>query len=152
MNHTVYLAGPISGLTYAEATQWRLLASDALAQHGIKSLSPLRNKEYLGAMGALSAQLYKEGALSPLSTQRGVMTRDFFDATRCDVLLVNLLGTRTVSIGTVLEIGWVFQARTPVVCCMEPGNPHDHAMVNEAIGFKAASVEEGIALTVSILG
>jgi hypothetical protein len=34
------------------------------------------------------------------------MTRDRFDATRCDVLLVNLLGAERVSIGTMMEVAW----------------------------------------------
>jgi hypothetical protein len=44
---TVYLAGPISGLNYDGATEWRIGFAGALAEVGIKGLSPMRAKEYL---------------------------------------------------------------------------------------------------------
>lgn len=92
------------------------------------------------------------GHLSPLSGPRGIMTRDRFDATRCGVLLVNLLGATKVSVGTVMEIAWADLKRTPVVVAIEPsGNPHEHAMVTEAIGFRCASMEEALQVTAAIL-
>jgi hypothetical protein len=79
------------------------------------------------------------------------MTRDRFDATRCDVLLVNLLGAERVSIGTVMEIAWADLRRTPIVAVMEEGNVHEHGMVNEAIGFRVTTLDEALNIIKSIL-
>jgi hypothetical protein len=80
------------------------------------------------------------------------MTRDRFDATRCDVLLVNLLGAKTVSIGTVMEIAWADNVRTPIVVAMEAkGNLHEHAMITEAIGFRVPTLEEAIDVVKAII-
>jgi len=153
--NTVYLAGPISGLSYAGATDWRDTAINSLAASGIKGLSPMRAKEYLRHVESdvgFSSTCEEYGHLSPLSGPRGIMTRDRFDATRCDVLLVNLLGAARPSIGTIMEIAWADLSRTPIVVAMEPGNPHEHAMVNEAIGFRCGSLDEALDVVKAILG
>ena len=43
--HTVYLAGPITGLTYDGATDWRHAVAADLNSVGIKGLSPMRGKD-----------------------------------------------------------------------------------------------------------
>lgn len=154
---TVYLAGPISGLNYDGATGWRDAVIADLAAAGIKGLSPMRAKEYLrdayDAQGGFSATCVEYGHLSCLSGPRGIMTRDRFDATRCDVLLVNLLGAERVSIGTMMEVAWADLCRTPIVAAMEVNgkNPHEHAMLNEAIGFRCGSLEEAVHVVKAIL-
>jgi nucleoside 2-deoxyribosyltransferase len=150
---TAYLAGPITGLDYAGATDWRDHATACLAPFGIKALSPLRSKGYLRGVESFSADgdVYRD--LSVLSTNRGIMTRDRHDATRCDVLLVNLLGAERVSIGTVMEIAWADACRTPIVCAIEPkGNPHEHGMVLEAIGFRVTHLDDAINIVKAIAG
>lgn len=151
--HTVYLAGPISGLDYNGATVWRDQARGML-EPDIHVLSPMRAKEYLqqvaGDVG-FSSTCEEYQHFSPLSGPRGIMTRDRFDATRCDVLFVNLIGASKVSVGTVMEIAWADLCRTPIVCAMEPGNVHEHCMVHEAIGFRVGSVDEGVHVVRSIL-
>lgn len=153
---TVYLAGPISGLGYIGATDWRNHAVDYLAEHGIKGLSPMRAKEYLKHVErdvGFSSTCEEYGHLSPLSGPRGIMTRDRFDATRCDVLLVNLLGATKPSIGTIMEIAWADLCRTPIVVAIEAdgSNPHEHAMVTEAIGFRCATLPEALDVVKAIL-
>lgn len=149
---TVYLAGPITGLNYEGATDWRNQAIATLAEVGVKGLSPMRGKEYLSGVKEFTSDGDMYGALSVMSSNRGIMTRDRFDAVRCDVLLVNLLGAPRVSIGTVMEIAWADACRTPIVCVMEPeGNIHDHGMVKEAIGFRVATLLEGLRIVAAIL-
>lgn len=143
---TVYLCGPIAGLSYEGATDWREYAAEKLKP--AKALSPMRNKEFLKDVGELASCGYDK---SVLSTNRGIMTRDRWDATRCDVLLVNLLDAKRVSIGSIMEIAWADLVRTPIVCAMEPGNPHEHGMVSEAIGYRVGTLDEAIAVTRSLL-
>lgn len=150
---SVYLAGPITGLTYDQGQDWRDYAELCLRNIGIEALSPLRAKSYLRKLhGPISGTGEEYAHLGPMSLPRGVMTRDRFDATRCDVLLVNLLGAEKVSIGTVMEIAWADLKRTPIVVAIEPiGNPHEHMMINEAIGFRTPDLDEAINITTAIL-
>jgi len=152
-NFTAYLAGPITGLSFEGATDWREYAVSELAAVGIKGLSPLRAKDYLRGVASFSADGDVYGHLSVLSTNRGIMTRDRHDATRCDVLLVNLLGAKRISIGTVMEIAWADQCRTPIVAAIEQGgNPHEHGMITEAIGFRVPSLAGAIDIVKAIAG
>jgi hypothetical protein len=80
-----------------------------------------------------------------LSSQRGIFARDSWDATRCDGIFVNLIGAERVSIGTVMEISWAWQARVPIILVMEDeGNIHEHSMIREACPFRVNSIEHGI--------
>lgn len=149
---TVYLAGPITGLDFKGATDWREFAKAELRKVGIKGLSPMRGKEYLAHVKEFTADGDMYGSLSVLSSNRGIMTRDRWDATRCDVLLVNLLNAPKVSIGTVMEIAWADSKRTPIVCAIEPsGNPHEHGMITEALGYRVPTLEEALHLVKAIL-
>jgi nucleoside 2-deoxyribosyltransferase len=145
---TVYLAGPITGCTYTSCTDWRKHVSDLLALAGITALDPMRGKTFLTDETSVGNN-YQH----PLGSPRGIMTRDHWDCTRCDVLLVNLLGATRVSIGTVMEIAWAWDNGIPVVVVMEPdGNPHDHAMIQEATGFRVSTMDNAVDLVRALLG
>lgn len=157
VNKCVYLAGPISGLTWNEATDWRQEVSNQLLRGGIKAISPLRAKVYLRECGPIKDHYTDNdidvAAFTNMSTPRGITTRDKFDCTRCSVIFVNLLGTTKVSIGTMIELGWANAHNIPVVLVIEEkDNIHDHAMVNELTGFRVKTIEEGIKVVQAILG
>lgn len=150
---TVYLAGPITGCDYGDCTDWREGVIADLAAHGIKALSPMRGKEYLKDIGVISGTGEEYAHLGPISLPRGVMTRDRWDSTRCDVLLVNLLGATRVSIGTVMEIAWADLCRTPIVCVMEDAdNPHEHMMIAEAVGYRVNNLPQALHIIKVMLG
>jgi nucleoside 2-deoxyribosyltransferase len=145
---TVYLAGPISGCSYDYCVEWRQHAVAKLFDAGIRGLSPMRCKEYLATEKIITGS-YPDCVLS---CDRGIYTRDRFDSLRCNVLLVNFLGAKSVSVGTVMEIGWADSVQTPIICVMEPqGNPHDHPMIREAIGFRVAFLKDALSVAISIL-
>ena len=137
----VYLAGPITGLSYDGCTDWREHAQNRLANHGIVGMSPMRHKDYL--LNRTNIQdTYEDNVLS---SQRGIFARDTWDTQRCDATLVNMLGAETVSIGTVMEISWAWSFRNPIVLVMEKeGNIHEHAMIREACPFRVETLEEAI--------
>ncbi len=75
---TIYLAGPITGLTHDEARYgWRLMFAqrlDAMDMDHIFCASPMRGKEFLQDLGVLSSgHDYPDNALS---TSAGITTRD----------------------------------------------------------------------------
>ena len=144
--YKVYLAGPITGLSFDGASNWREAVISSLPSH-IIGLSPLRGKEYLEKETALKDSY----DMHALSTKKAIVTRDRFDATRCDVLFVNLLGAKTVSIGTVMEIAWADAHRIPIIVVMEEGNIHTHGMLTEVAGYVVNTLAEGIFILKSIL-
>lgn len=151
---TVYLAGPITGLNYGESTDWRAYAISRLSREGIRGLSPMRGKEYLEAIAKdtpFTSDGDKYSIIHPLSTNRGITTRDRWDTMRCSVVLANFLGAKQVSIGTCMEIAWADSKRTPIVCVMEDGNPHEHGMILDVIGYRVRTLDEGLDLCAAIL-
>lgn len=151
MQPKVYLAGPISGLSYAGCTDWREHAIARLGEFNIRGLSPMRCKEYLSHLSNISADGHEYAHLGDFATPRAVMTRDHFDATRCDVLLVNLLGAEKVSIGTCMEIAWAFTHKIPVICAIEDNSIHSHMMIDEAIGFRTTDLDRAIDIAIGVL-
>jgi nucleoside 2-deoxyribosyltransferase len=147
MSKRVYLAGPIAGLTFDDCTDWREEAKKKFALHNVVAMSPMRAKEYLQTEGVLDAKCeeYEEKYGSVLSSTRGIITQDYWDCTTGHIILANFLDAERVSIGTVAEIAWAYQSRNPVVCVMEEkGNVHDHAFINEMVGFRVSTLDEGI--------
>lgn len=120
----------------------------------------MRAKDYLAREKKITGS-YEDKVMS---CSRGIMTRDRFDTMRCDVLLVNLLGAKKISIGTIMEIAWADAKRTPIICVMEnpvsgeerqigslTDNVHDHPMIREAIGFRVSTLDEAVDVALKIL-
>ena len=149
---SVYLAGAITGESYGGATDWREYVRTRLSP-GIVGLSPLRAKTYLEGEKAIGDCYDTQNGMStPLSTSRGIMTRDYFDCRNCDIMLANLLETKIVSIGTVMECAWAYAFDKPLIIVMEEeGNLHEHAMIREATGFRVNTIDKAIDVANSIL-
>lgn len=148
MRPSVYLAGPITGLTYDEGQDWRAYAKDWLDAEGIDGYSPLRAKDYLRACGVLEKQYH---GLNALSEPAGITARDRFDCMGRDLVLVNFVGATSVSIGTCIELGWADASRTPLVVAMEEDNVHHHAMVNAMAGFIVPTLDEALIVARAVL-
>lgn len=146
---SVYLAGPIAGETYDTAVQWRDVVKQKLDEVGIDGFSPMRGKQYLRDKSKLHSFGYNEHILS---TQRAIMARDFNDVKSRDLLIVNLLGTQSVSIGTVMEVAWAFAMQKIVIVVMEENNNlHDHAMMREAFSYRVTDLDSAVAVAQSVL-
>lgn len=146
--HLVYLAGPIADKTYDEATAWRRKAAQALSDVA-HCLDPMRGKDSLRG-GDRPLGCYYRGS-HPLSTPSGITTRDRWDVSRADVVLMNLLGAESITIGTMIEVGWADAYRKPIVLVMEDGNAHDHPIVRSCSGFVVPTLDEGTAIVRSLL-
>lgn len=148
MKRSVYLAGPISGLTYANATDWRRYSKDFLKGYNIVGLDPLRGKDYL----INETSIADKYDAHTMSTSRAIMVRDYFDCNNVGLILANFLGAKRISIGTVMECAWAYSARIPLILCMEKsGNVHDHSMIREAAGYHVDTLSEGLHIAVSTL-
>ncbi len=143
----VYLAGPISGLTYEGAQEWRDEFRNTIDPR-IEAFSPLRGKEYLTMRGPLEGS-YNE---YPLSTDQGITARDRYDCMGSDLVVFYLLGATRVSIGTMIEFGWCDAARNPAIVIMEKeGNVHDYPMIRQIAQFRVDNLKDAISIAEIIL-
>lgn len=147
----LYCAGPITGHDFSKANDWRDYVASKLKAKTKNSfpivvLSPLRGKDYLKNEKELK-DAYEE---HPLSSQKGIAIRDFYDVKRADMVLANFLGAQKISIGTIMEIAWAYAWRIPIVVIMEENNPHNHAMIRE-IALVVSNLDEAIEIVKRIL-
>lgn len=150
MHKTVYLAGPIDGLSYAEGIEWRQHAQSTLAVQGIKGLSPQRGKGYIADLKEIADEMdfSKQEGLSdnPMSTSRGILARDKFDALNCSVLFVNFLGATRVSTGTIMEIAWAYQQGKPIIVVLDDDDTlhRNHPMLRETFDYVVNNIDAGL--------
>lgn len=151
----IYLAGPIANVTGHEAIDWREYAQGMLEGLGVEVRDPMRAKKWRWNPDEKISGNFKDYASAgAFFTSKGIMTRDFNDVKQADALLVNLLGAKTASLGTIMELAWAYALQKPAVVCIEPeGNPHDnHPMIHEAMPFRVPTLDEGIYSVAVILG
>jgi nucleoside 2-deoxyribosyltransferase len=138
-NYLVYLSGPIAGLTFDQAQDWRLYVQKSVREN-IRCLDPLRGKEFLRSTGILDGSFYDH----PLASPRGITCRDHWDTERSDIILVNLLGASKISIGTAMEIAWAKAYSKPVVAAIEQNNPHTHPILTQCLDYVLPTLDEAI--------
>lgn len=109
----VYLAGPISGLTFDEAVEYRADLENALPE-GWEALSPMRDKDYVG--GVLT-DTFDGGTAA--------VTRDLTDiGLLADAVLIDIRMADRVSVGTMAEMGYAFASGKPIVTLRRPDQAH----------------------------
>ena len=132
----VYLAGPMAGLTVRECRAWRIVAAKKLVEAGFTVLDPTRELDHLDPDTIVTA--FDE-------ERRGVFSRDKFDSTRADILIINLLRAKYSSIGTLMEMAWSHLAgKFLSVAIEDEGNPHDHTFTRGVTSVKRPTIEEAV--------
>lgn len=160
---SVYLAGPITGLSYDEARNgWRKEFYNKI-NPSIDCYSPMRykSKEIKGEQKLEGTpDMYFD---SLFSSAKGITCRDEFDVRKCDVIVANFLGAKKASLGTAIEFGWAHAIKTPIVMIIEdydgdeeedkgnPKNPHHHAMMFEMSGYVVHSVDDAVKVIEALL-
>jgi nucleoside 2-deoxyribosyltransferase len=147
MKNKVYLSGPIKGLSYNHAVEWREYAKRYLEDNNIKGVSPMRGKEYLEGTKSLDS----EKDPNVLGSDRSLWCRDYNDVHTADVLLVNLEDSNGVSIGTVFEIAWAKEMKKPVIVVMPQNNIHNHPFIREATSLFFTDLDDALAYVVYLL-
>lgn len=159
----VYLAGPIAGCSWDAAIDWRVWAATQLPECDARS--PMRGKEFLAHLKempltsdhclAKDPELALTGVEAAVSSQHGIVVRDYWDVQLADVLLVNLLPSVDVgkaSVGTCFELAWAYAYHKPAVVAMQgEGSPNDHPFVREAAYVVVPRLESAIAVVRQLL-
>jgi hypothetical protein len=124
----------------------------------------MRGKAYLKDFTTLPATgLEKQGILS---SGKAILDRDHSDVKGSQLIVVNLLGAKTVSIGTVMEIAWAHTLQIPTVVIIEDPvieehvtdgkpltiefvNPHEHSMLLASASYRVKSIEDALQVTLA---
>jgi len=147
MTKTVYLGGPISGLSYQDATLWRRAAASYLELAGVLAIDPMRNKEYLAkyvSMPHSSGEIFSRADF--------IYTRDRSDIFSADLLLVNTLTRNELGAGTLIEMGWANALDIPIVLVVEPGSVWDKPFVRGVAGVVVHTLVDGLSVVTAMLG
>jgi nucleoside 2-deoxyribosyltransferase len=137
---TVYLCGPIGGLTFREANTWRQIAKYNLEPQ-MKVLNPLRDMEGTG-LKCYGDPLNGDGeGIAPFDDR---FLRDYADVMGCDAVLANFHGARRKSIGSAVELGWAFQRGIHVVTVMPKGNINEDIFLERCMGIRVDTLFEGV--------
>ena len=145
---TVYLSGPITGLTYHDARYgWRKDFSNRL-DPGVYVLSPMRHEGHLAEIkGPLSSNypshLFSHGKM--------IVAKDFLDIDRSDLVVANFLGSEKVSRGTLVELGYAHAKGKTIVAIVEKDNIHYYPFVTELAAVVVEDIQTAATIVNSLL-
>lgn len=138
----LYLAGPITGISYKEVMEKRNnLKKDLEPEYFV--VDPMRGKESLAEDLSLSSN-YSGLHMDPLLGGHSIFRRDYTDLLSCDVVLGDFRGSKKISIGSVMELAWAYQKGIYVITVMEPGNMHEYAFMDEVAGVSYFFMQEAL--------
>jgi nucleoside 2-deoxyribosyltransferase len=143
----LYLGGPITGIKYKKANQWRELVKSRLPKW-IVCVSPMRHENPLarGKLGIIKNQSEEY----VLKYQKRITSCCRNDIKRCDIIFLNLLGIKMVSIGTIIELGWADMLGKHIVVAMRRHNIHHHVMTREIPDIVVDNLQEAIDMIIKM--
>ena len=134
MSKTVYLAGPMEGLTREEMTGWRKEFIMQTSRSGITCLDPTRRVEF------------HQG--DSLDYARFVFRKDLSDIDQADVVFVDARRNSGRGTGTSMEAMYAWVYNKPIVVWSDPGD-FRHPFYESMQTMHVESLELGIMATTS---
>jgi nucleoside 2-deoxyribosyltransferase len=150
----VYLSGPITGLTYKQARcGWRYDVAQLLKDTGIQVLSPMRHEGHLAELKnkTIKAHMPEPEYNHFFSLPKMIVAKDFLDIDMSDIMLVNFLGAKKVSQGTISEMGYAYGKGKTIITVMEPKNVHDSVFVKEMSDAVVDNMDDAVHIIQSLL-
>ena len=129
-NINIYFARPITGCSADEVINYYSIVSSHYGAMGAKIFQPMLGKGALKNEKKFKSVGYET---SPCATNHAILQRDLWMVEQADVVLLDLSGAKTVSIGCCMELAIAHWLRKYTLVVMpEDDNPHNHAFVLEA--------------------
>jgi nucleoside 2-deoxyribosyltransferase len=151
MKPTLYLAGPMSGLTWRQALEWRKQATDVLHTQW-RIINPVRHQvptERLDEIIPCSTQHNNKHVALHL-TATGIASQDEFYIDQSDWIFCNFLDAVKPTFGSVWELGYAWGRRKHILSVIEPGSMHDHPFIRRRSHVFTPSLEDAIQYFVTI--
>lgn len=152
MKRTVYLAGPVAGLTEDEAKDWRVEVQMALADHNIMGISPLRCEP--ATDGRYDVPDNTQDNDKRFGTAQAIGSKNEFDARSCDMMLAYLpmVPGRIPSVGTITEIGWGKALNKPVILVTNDPYLQDHPVIQHCASWSLDNLSDAVDVLIGVLG
>jgi nucleoside 2-deoxyribosyltransferase len=137
----IYLAGLIS-TDVIESLEWRKRVAPILQESGFEVRTPLSGKQNLKTDSP-------DGGITSLSSNsKSICLRDRRDVSECDIMLVHLetFGCERPLVGTIAELAWAWDQRTPVVAICKADNylMRRHPFISEFVSMYVETEEEAV--------
>jgi nucleoside 2-deoxyribosyltransferase len=142
---SIYLAGPMSGLTWRQALAWRKVVEAELSSRW-RLINPVRAQvpeERMDDIIPCPTQKNRK-KVDLWVTATGVTAQDEFFIDQSDWILAHFLGAEIVSIGTVWEMGYGWANNKKIITVLEPESIHDHGFVRRRSHVFTPSLDEAI--------
>ena len=136
----IYCAHAISGRSATEVLEYYDEINKKLTVMGFNVLHPMVGKGYMRTEIKFKA----EGYGNPLSSNHAIKERDKWMVSMADVVYINLLGTKTPSIGCISELAWGDMLGKHTVLVMEKDNCHRHAFMLEMADIILETEDEAL--------
>ncbi len=140
---TIYLAGPIRGVTFRQASEWRERFRKECPE--FEYLDPLTFNSFSDLDKPMFTFHHPTTVEREARGRTEVVLRDVWCVRQADIVFVNFLGSEIISIGTVFEIGAAHALGKLVVVAMDPESIHRHPFI-EQISLIVGSIGEAVEL------
>lgn len=147
MRPTVYLAGPIEGLTENQAKNWRDDTIVSLDQHNIQGISPLRCEPAIN--GRYDVPDNGQELDRRFGTPQAIFAKNRHDTTNCDMMLAYM---PKKSVGTLIEMGWAFEAGKQIILCTRDDDMINHPVVMGCAGWHVLWLSDAVDIIIGMLG
>ena len=135
---SLYLSGPMNNYPKEKQLYWRQVLHQACRNISINTYSPMRSSAVLPPF------LY--------STNASIMERDLYDVRQCDMIVANLLDAKSISMGTMIELGVAYGLRKPIILIRQPDDKvHTSEMLHEMSAFEVTNLIDAFKVVASML-
>jgi len=142
---TIYLAGPMTGLTWEQATQWREKAALILTPSW-RVVTPVKGQLQSAQSDVITASTMDDTQehLPLAHTATGITAQDEFYVRQSDWVLANFTGSTRVSQGTVWELGFAWGLGKQIISVIPKGDVHDHPFIRRRSHVFVQELDEAI--------
>lgn len=143
----IYAAGGMSGLTIEEASAWRKEIIEKVGEN-IEVLNPLRDQ-----IDSDETTVIKDSSARSIFTNSKSLTRrDLNDIRNSDVVLFNFLNPKSISRGSLIELGFAAGLQKPIVVILDKSEEmYNHAFVKELAWYSISNINTAVKVIKSIL-
>ncbi len=151
MQKTVYLAGPIVGMTRGQANDWREDIAEALAHYGVRGISPLRCEPLPDGQA-----IYGDKGTCPMfGTAKAIGSKNVFDVRNTDMTLAYIPkppeGGRH-SWGTICELAGAHFINKQTILVSDDEDVRNHPVLQALAGWVLEDLDQAVEVIVGVLG
>lgn len=146
----VYLAGPITDMTFSQANDWRDYMVKALAPHGIVGVSPLRCEPLRDG-----ATYTPENPDPKFGTARAIGAKNIFDVYNCDMTLAYIPTPpegKLHSWGTICELAGAHFINKQTILVSSDPIVRRHPTVDAMAGWVLDDLDQALEVIIGVLG